>query len=53
MTLFDFGRNNQLSWSQVCSDDCFSCNVGYWLNGRIFGRYVSVFVPWRSYPRQR
>ena len=46
MTLFDFGRANHLSLSRVVSDDDHGRTIGRWLNGRLFGIYVSWFVRW-------
>jgi hypothetical protein len=44
--LFNFGRNNHLALAVVVSNEDLSRQVAYWLNGRMFGRYVSVQIPW-------
>lgn len=45
-TLFNFSRANRLSWTQIFSDYDHSLVVGRWLNGRLCGWYVSVYVPY-------
>lgn len=47
-TLFNFGRSNRLSLVSVVDDHDFDQMVGYWLSGRIVGRYVAVMIPWRK-----
>ena len=47
MTLFNFGRANHLGTCGVVDDDDYSLIVGYWVSGRIFGRYISMLVPWK------
>lgn len=47
MTIFDFGRSNRLGLAKIVSDDDFDRQIGVWLSGRLLGRYVSLFVPWR------
>ena len=51
-TLFNFSRANHLSLSIVVSDDDHDRIVGRWLNGRIFGYYVNVMIPWRGQYRR-
>lgn len=46
MTLFDFGRANHLSIVIVVDDDDYEQGVGYWLSGRLLGRYISILIPW-------
>ena len=46
MILFNWGRRNNLVWSHVVADDDFGRTVGWWLNGRLFGRYISYYLPW-------
>jgi hypothetical protein len=46
--LINFGRSNHLGWVAVIDNDDWQRRAGYWLNGRIFGRYVSLFVPWKG-----
>lgn len=46
--LFNFGRANHLSLVRVVRDDDYKQSIGRWLSGRLFGRYVSVFIPWRA-----
>ncbi len=46
-TLFDLGRNNSLFLCAVVDDVDMGLKIGQWLNGRICGRYVSVFVQYR------
>jgi hypothetical protein len=48
MTLWHFGRANRLFLSPIVSDDDFDQQIAWWLNGRVFGRYVSVRIPWRT-----
>lgn len=50
MMFFNFGRANHLGLALVVSDDDYDLQTGWWLNGRILGRYVNVVIPWR---RQR
>lgn len=48
VNLFDFGRRNHLSIAPIVADEDHGCVVGHWLNGRVLGRYVSLFMPfWR------
>ena len=47
LTFFNFGRRNHLSLSTVVDDDDHKLVLGRWLSGRIFGRYVSIMIPWR------
>lgn len=47
-TLFNFGRRNHLTIATVVDDDDFDRIVGRWLSGRVLGRYVSLFIPWRA-----
>jgi len=44
--LFNFGRNNRLSLGRIVADDDCGLQVAWWLSGRIFGRYISVIIPW-------
>lgn len=48
IVLFDFGHNNRLSLGSVYADDEWDQQIGIWLSGRLFGRYVSVLIPWRT-----
>lgn len=47
ITLFNFGRANRLALSIVVDNDNHDQQIGRWLNGRIFGCFVSVMIPWR------
>jgi hypothetical protein len=49
MKLFYLSRRNHLAWARIVSDDDYGLTVGRWLNGRLFGCYVNVFIPyfWR------
>lgn len=47
MRIFNFGRNNRLSLTRIVADDDYDMMVGWWLSGRIFGRYISYFFPIR------
>jgi hypothetical protein len=38
--LFNFGRANRLALSRVSNEDG-TAFAGWWLNGRIFGHYIS------------
>jgi hypothetical protein len=46
---FNFSRNNRLSLCGVVDDDTLE-PTGWWLSGRVFGRYLSYFIPrcWRT-----
>jgi hypothetical protein len=48
LQLFNFGKRNRLSLCPVVDDDDHDLIIGRWLSGRIFGRYVSVFIPWKQ-----
>ena len=41
MTIVNFGRQCHLSLDRVVSDDDYSRQVAWWLNGRVLGLYVS------------
>ena len=45
MTPFHISRRHHLGLVRVVHDDDYGLTIGWWLNGRIFGRYVSLFVP--------
>lgn len=47
--LFDRGRDNQLSLVEVVDDADYRRVVGVWLSGRVCGRYVSFYLPWRRW----
>lgn len=47
-TFFNFNRRWRLSLSTVVSDDDYHRIIGKWLSGRLWGRYVSVLIPWRG-----
>jgi hypothetical protein len=48
MKIFDFGRNNRLSLTLTVDEDAKSTSgfvyVGWWLNGRIFRKFISMFI---------
>lgn len=46
--IFNFNRSNRLSISDVVADDDYGRVVSLWLSGRIFGRYVSLSIPWEG-----
>jgi hypothetical protein len=48
LTFFNFGRNNHLSLCSIVDDDDYHLIVGRWISGRIFGRYISIVIPWRE-----
>lgn len=53
MRLFNFGRNWRLSLTGIVGDD-HTTHVGWWLNGRIAGWYVSCDSPtFIRYKRER
>jgi hypothetical protein len=43
-----WGRN-RIALSRIYDDHDADWQVGWWLNGKILGRYVSVLFPWRTY----
>jgi hypothetical protein len=43
-----FSKGNRASISPVCDDYDFHKLVGYWLSGKVFGRYFNLFVPWKG-----
>jgi hypothetical protein len=46
MRLFNFGRNNRLFvGTPIVSDDDWGKVVGWWTSGRIFGHYISIYIP--------
>jgi hypothetical protein len=45
---FNFSRANHLSLSTIVDDNDYDLIVGRWISGRIFGRYVSIFIPWKG-----
>lgn len=45
MRLFRFNRANLMFLTPVWADDCTHI-CAYWLNGRIFGRYISLILKW-------
>lgn len=47
MTLWDFGRANNMSTARVVDDEDHRQQVYWWVAGRIFGVYVSFRIPWR------
>ena len=46
MNLFDFGRRWRLAWTPVKSDYDRRI-IGRWLNGKLAGRYVSLYLQYR------
>lgn len=47
MIILNFGRRNRLTWSRIVADDDHRRTVARWLNGRLFGCFVSLSVPSR------
>lgn len=46
MRLFNFGRSNRLHiFTPIYSDTKWHVVVGYWTSGRIFGMYISWYLP--------
>lgn len=39
--LFNFGRQCRLGLTAIVADDDYSRQVAWWLNGRLFGVYIS------------
>lgn len=48
---FNFGRSNRLGIAPICSDEDYHLWTGWWLSGRICGRYVSYY--WRFHTPRR
>jgi hypothetical protein len=57
MKIFDFGRSNRLSLTSMVDEDAKSTSglvhVRWWLNGRIFGKYISVFITFPDFYSER
>jgi hypothetical protein len=47
MRLFDFGRQWRMALSPIVSDEDWTRRIGCWLNGRLAGRYVSLYLQFR------
>ena len=38
---------NRIGFARVVDDDDYDQQIGWWVSGRVLGRYFSFTIPWR------
>jgi hypothetical protein len=48
MRLFYINDNNHLDMVRVTDDIDYDLQIAWWINGRLFGKYTSISIPWKQ-----